>query len=256
MAAGSMGDNPPRQRYPFTPMSTLEGKTIYITGATRGIGRALALCLARDKARLALCGRDGAALAAVRGEAARLSGSEPFARSFDLAHEAPILDFYSEARKALGPPDILVNNAGFNPRKAPLWDLGTAEFDSIISVNLRAAFLLMREAFKDMKAKGGGHIVNVLSTVCHFHNEGMGAYTAAKAGLQGLTGVFRKEARPHGIRVTAVYPGGVDTAFRASPRPDYLRPESVAEAIRAVLVLPQDLVVHDLTFRPMVESNF
>jgi len=84
----------------------------------------------------------------------------------------------------------------------------------------------------------------------------MGVYTAAKRGFEGWSRVLLKELRPHGIRVSAVYPGGTDTTFRAKNRPDCLRPESVAEAICAVLTLPEDLIVHDITFRPMVETNF
>ncbi|MBN1441840.1 MAG: SDR family oxidoreductase, partial [Planctomycetes bacterium] len=155
-----------------------------------------------------------------------------------------------------GAVDILINNAGYNERKAPLTEVTTEEFDAVLAVNLRAPFLLMREAGRDMKERGGGRIVNVLSTVCHFANESMGVYTAAKSGLKALTEVFRKEVRPFGVRVSSVYPGGTDTSFRAGARPDYLRPESVAEAIFALLTLPEDLVVHDLTFRPMVETNF
>jgi len=235
--------------------TSLQGKAVYLTGATRGIGRALALKLASSRARLAICGRDAAALKSV-GDQAGQSGLDLFLQSFDLNREEDVLNFYRLARERLGPPDILINNAGFNSRKAPLWEVSTPEFDSILGVNLRAPFILMREAFRDMKERGGGHVVNILSTVCHFHNETMGAYTAAKSGLQALTGVFRKEARPHNIRVTAIYPGGTDTEFRARARPDYMKPESVAEAVLAALSLPEDLVAHDFTFRPMVEDNF
>jgi NAD(P)-dependent dehydrogenase (short-subunit alcohol dehydrogenase family) len=237
-------------------MASLERKTIFLTGATRGIGRALALRLAREKAHLALCGRDPEALAEVAALVEGLALRPPFAGMFDLAREAAVLGFYAEARAELGPPDVLINNAGFNTRKAPLHEVKTDEFDSIMAVNLRAPFLLMREVFPDMKARGGGHVVNILSTVCHADMETMGAYTAAKAGLQALTRVFRKEVRPHNIRVSAVYPGGTDTSFRSGRRPDYMSPESVAEAVCALLVLPDDLVVHEFTFRPMVESNF
>jgi NAD(P)-dependent dehydrogenase (short-subunit alcohol dehydrogenase family) len=237
-------------------MSSLEAKTVYLTGASRGIGRAIALRLAEEGTRLAICGRDAAALEEVAGEARRRGARDVLATAFDLAREEAVLAYYAGAREALGPPAILINNAGFNPRKAPLWDLTTADFDAVLGVNLRAPFLLMRAAFGDMRALGGGHIVNVLSTVCHFDNPEMSAYTAAKKALQGLANVFRKEARPFGVRVTAVYPGGTDTTFRKSPRPDYLRPESVAAAVHAVLTLPEELVVHDITFRPMVESNF
>jgi NADP-dependent 3-hydroxy acid dehydrogenase YdfG len=113
----------------------------------------------------------------------------------------------------------------------------------------------MRQAFADLVQRRG-HVVNILSTVCHAAMENLGAYTAAKAGLAALTDVLRKEARPHGVRVSSIYPGGTDTTFRKQSRPDYLRPESVAEAVHAVLTLPEELVVHHLTFRPMVETNF
>ncbi len=237
-------------------MNSLRGKVVYLTGATRGIGRAAALRLARDGARLALCGRDERALAEVADQAGAVAASPVFRRAFDLASEPAILDFYRSAREALGPPDVLINNAGFNPRKAPLSDVATEEFDAIVAVNLRAPFILAREALRDMRERLRGHIVNVLSTTCHFASEGMGAYSAAKSGLNDLNGVLLKEARPFGIRVSAVYPGGTNTKFRANERADYLKPESVAEAIHAVLTLPEELVVHALTFRPMVETNF
>ena len=237
-------------------MKSLEGKTVYLTGATHGIGRALAVRLAREKTKLALCGRDRSALAEVQ-NAARAAGAQSLcAKSFDIAGEAGILDFYRESRTRLGPPSILVSNAGYNSRKAPLWEVTTDEFDALIAVNLRAPFILIREAFTDMREAGSGHVVVVLSSSCRFDMETMGAYTAAKKGLEGLVDVFRKEARPHNIRVTSVYPGGTDTQFRKTPRPDYLRPESVAEAVVQALLLPEDLVMHEMVFRPMVETSF
>ena len=240
----------------MAPVTSLEGKAVILTGASRGIGKAIALRLARERARLAVCARDAKALAEVAAEAGRLSGNEVFFGAVDLTREDEILKFYAEARSTLGPPDVLINNAGFNARKAPLADVTTEEFDAMLSVNLRAPFILIREALRDMVPRKRGHIVNVLSTCCHFANETMGAYTAAKKGFEGLTGVLLKEARPHGIRVSAVYPGGVNTTFRPKPRPDYLKPESVAEAVWAILSMPEDLVVQGMTFRPMVETNF
>jgi len=126
----------------------------------------------------------------------------------------------------------------------------------MLAVNLRAPFILMREAFSDMKKKQSGHIINILSTVCHADMERMSVYTAAKKGLEGLSNVFRKEARAYNIRVTSIYPGGTDTEFRKEARPEYMRAESVADAVYASLTLPEDLVVHHMTFRPMVETNF
>ena len=102
----------------------------------------------------------------------------------------------------------------------------------------------------------GQTTLTIGGSACHFDNETMGVYTAAKKGFEGWTQVLLKEARPQGIRVSAVYPGGTNTTFRARERPDYMRPESVAEAVTRLLTLPADLVVQGLTFRPMVETNF
>ena len=233
-------------------MGALEGRTVVLTGASRGIGRSLAGCLAAEGARLGICGRDKAALSELEGEL----GRPVVTAAFDLCFEAPALDFLAKVRAELGGIDVLINNAGFNPRKAPLVEVATEEFDSILAVNLRAPFLLMRECARDMKEKGGGHVINILSTVCHSDMETMGAYTAAKEGLRALTNVFRKEVIEDGIRVTAVYPGGTDTDFRPNSRPDYMKPSSVAAAVLTALTQPEDLVVHELTFRPMVENNF
>lgn len=237
-------------------MDSIQGKAVLLTGASRGIGRALALRLAREKAILAICGRDGAALEAVAAEAGALSGAPVLHRGFDLRDDAALAAFYREARGRFGAPHVLISNAGVNPRKAPVWETAVEEFDAAVAVNARAPFVLLREALPDMIARRGGHVVLVLSSACLFANENLGAYTAAKACLKGLADVLRKEARPHGVRVTAVYPGGVDTTFRPARRPDYTSPDSVAEAIVGALTLPPDLVVHDLTFRPMVETNF
>lgn len=233
-------------------MGALDGKTVVVTGASRGIGRSLAIRLAAEGARLGLCGRDESALRELEAEL----GTPVVTAAFDLCDEEPMLEFLDGVRSGLGGIDVLVNNAGFNPRKAPLAEVATGEFDSILAVNLRAPFLLMREVARDMKAQGAGHVINILSTVCHSDMETMGAYTAAKEGLRALTNVFRKEVLEDGIRVTAVYPGGTDTDFRPNPRPDYMKPSSVADAVLTALTLPEDLVLHELTFRPMVENNF
>ncbi len=237
-------------------MQTLQGKTVVITGASRGIGRAIARRLARDGARLAICGRNRDALAEVRASIEQLGASAVHVAAFDLADDAKLDAFVDAVGESLGTVDVLINNAGFNPRKAPLSEVDDAELDSIMAVNLRAPFRLMRDLYPGMKAAGGGHVVNILSTVCHADMETMGAYTAAKNGLQSLTRVFRKEVRVDGVRVTSIYPGGTDTDFRPLERPDYMLPASVAEAVHAALTMPQDLVLHEMTFRPMVESNF
>lgn len=225
-------------------------QTALITGATRGIGRALVLRLCARGVRVCATGRDTAQLAELRA----LTGCVTHAA--DLADPVQVERVWAEACTAVGPLDILVNNAGFNRAKRPLAETTLADFDEQYAVNLRAPYLLCREALTTMIPRHRGHIVNVLSTCALHANENMGIYTAMKAGLRGLTGVLVKEARPFGVKVTAVYPGGVNTTFRAQARPDYLDPDSVAQMLESVLFAPADVVVHELTFRPLVETNF
>ena len=224
--------------------------TALVTGATRGIGRALVKQLTERGVRVFVSGRDPELLAALQRE----TGCAGLCA--DLADPAQVVNLYAEAKAVLGVPDALINNAAFNSRKVPLAETTLDEFDAQYAVNLRAPYLLCREAMKDMIPRRSGHIVNVISTCALYANETMGIYTAMKCGLRGLTGVLIKEGRPHQIKVTAVFPGGVDTEFRKQRRPDYMKPESVATMIADVLFAPDDVVVHELTFRPLVETNF
>ncbi len=231
-------------------------KGILITGGSRGIGRALALLFAKDGARVSICGRNKETLLSVKEEALALGASQVYTEAIDLRDVSDVKKYYKNTISHIGSIDILINNAGFNSRKAYLWEYGEEEFDDMFAVNVRAGFILTKLAFLDMKKRKEGHIVNILSTACHFNNERMSIYTATKKAFQGLTDVFRKEARPYNIRVTGVYPGGTDTKFRKEARPLYMRPESVAKTIYNALSVPPDVVVHDITFRPMVETNF
>ena len=223
---------------------------ILVTGATKGIGRELVKQLAAHGHRVFATGRDTAGLASQKAETGCLG--EPC----DLGDAAAVLRLYAAARAALGQVDVLVNNAGYNNRKAPLAETTLEEFEAQYAVNLRAPYLLCREALKEMGARRAGHILNVISTTVHSANESMGVYTAMKAGLRGLTGVLLKEARPLNVKVTAVYPGGVNTGFRQQARPDYMKPESVATVILQAIEAPADVVIHEITLRPIVESNF
>lgn len=225
-------------------------RTALVTGASRGIGRVVALELSRRGVRVFASGRDLPQLESLGEE----TGCAFSVR--DLARPEEVTQLYQDAKGCFGgAPDILVNNAGFS-LKAAIVDASLEAFESQYAVNLRAPFLLCREAGRDMRARGSGHIVNVLSTCALFPNENLGIYTAMKAGLRDLTKVLTKELRAAGVKVTSVYPGGVDTEFRPGARPDYLRPESAGRLIVDTLFAPEDAVIHDLVFRPMCESNF
>lgn len=224
--------------------------TALITGATRGIGREVARQLHAAGFAVFVTGRDPARLAEVQREL-NCPG-----RAADLSNADAVVELYAAARAALGRVDVLVNNAGFNKAKDPIAQITAADLDASYAVNVRAPILLAREALRDMATRRAGHIVNVLSSIVHVKMENYAIYTAMKHALHGFTGCLIKEARAVGVKVTAVYPGGVNTTFRPQPRPDYLRPESAAHMIVQCILAPDDVVVHELTFRPMVETNF
>ncbi len=226
-------------------------KSVLITGASSGIGLEMVRQLCERGLRVFATGRDSARLTAL----SRETGC--FAEAFDLSHPDVPGVLYATAKRALGtPPDFLINNAGFNRRKGPVTEVTAADLDEHMAVNFRAAALLCGEAMRDMIPRKAGHIVNVASTVVWHQSENYSVYCASKSALHGFTVCLIKEARVHGIKVTGVYPGGTDTPFRSIERPDYLKPESAAKMIVDTLFAPADVVVHQLTFRPMVESNF
>lgn len=226
-------------------------KSALITGATSGIGRALALELSRRGARVVAAGRNREAL----GELAETSSIIPV--EADVAAPDGPARLWQKTLEALGgAPDFLVNNAGYNSRKADIVDMGDDEVDAQYAVNLRAPMILSRLALAAFAARRSGHILNVGSTVVHLGIEKMGVYSAMKAGLAGFTRVLVKEARHHDVKVTLAHPGGTDTSFRANARPDYMAPTSVAHVLADCLYAPEDVVMHELTFRPIVETNF
>lgn len=227
-----------------------EHKTALITGATRGIGREVARQLKEAGLRVFITGRDEQALKRLQGELQ--SGGI----AMDLAQASAPAEVFARALAELGTVDVLVNNAGFNRAKEPIVKLTAGDLDESYAVNVRAPVLLASEALKHMAPRKTGHIVNVLSSVVHTRMENYSVYTTMKVALHGFTGCLLKEARQAGVKVTAVYPGGVNTTFRPTSRPDYLRPESAARMIVECILAPGDVVVHELTFRPIVESNF
>jgi short-subunit dehydrogenase len=225
-------------------------RTALITGATRGIGREVARQLHALGFAVFITGRDARLLSTLRQELGCVGATA------DLADAEATVALYARAREALGQVDVLVNNAGFNRAKEPIDRITAADLDASYALNVRAPVLLAREALRDMAARRSGHIVNVLSSIVHAKLENYSIYTTMKHALHGFTGCLAKEARAVGVKVTAVYPGGVDTAFRAAARPDYLRPESAAQMIVQCITAPEDVVVHELLYRPMVETNF
>lgn len=225
-------------------------RNVLITGATRGIGRECVRQLCRQGFAVFATGRDERLLAELMSETGCLGAAA------DLADSVAAVALYARAREALGRVDILINNAGFNPGKASVLQVESATLDAAFAVNFRAAYLLCREALRDMAPRRQGHILNVISSIARTSVENNSVYCSTKYALHGFTLCLLKEARLSGVKVTGVYPGGTDTDFRPEDRLDYMRPESAASMITACINAPDDVVVHELVYRPMVESNF
>ena len=239
-------------------MRSLTNLNFIVTGATSGIGKALVLALLEQGANVAFCGRSPEKLQQLDDELTRAYPlARTFSSSFDLTESPRIADFVAQATATLGEPDVLINNAGVNSARGGVSELALADLDWMVKVNMYAPLNFIQSVVNSsMRTRHQGMIINIMSTVCQFANEGIGAYTASKSGFDGLTKVLRKELRDEGIKVCNIYPGGVDTPFREASRPLYLSAEQVVDAVLHVAGQSENASIDDLTIRPMVEKNF
>ncbi|MFA0457310.1 SDR family oxidoreductase [Vibrio breoganii] len=220
---------------------------VIVTGASSGIGFELVKQLCAENYQVFATGRNQDKLAELKAVTGCHIGA------YDLSLSNQVGEMFDQAVRDLNGLDVLINNAGMNSRKCPVDEFSVEELDLQYAVNLRAPMLLCNKALPLMKAQKSGYIVNVTSTVAKRASETMSVYTAMKQGLAGFTGVLMKEAQPHGIKVTNLLPGDTDTSFRQAERPEYMKPESVARTILGLLKLPEDVIVHEMVFRPQVE---
>lgn len=225
-------------------------KTVIITGATDGIGRALAVLLSRDY-NLALCGRSEEKMHTLLRE---LGECHVYARCFDITDAEQRRSFCNQAQLEFGSVDVLVNNAGANIKKDKIVDMNLEDLRYMFELNCVSAVGMIQQIYPLMAAKQSGLIVNILSSCCLFNNPMTGGYSAAKDAMEGISKILTKEARKDNIGVCSVYPGGVDTNFRAVSNPNYLRPETVARMIRQCIEV-EDGCVHDIVIRPFIEDN-
>jgi len=184
----------------------LTGKVALVTGAGRGLGRAMALALAEHGADLTLVARSKDELDETADEAKSL-GRRAFVHPFDIADAERIPALVGRITAQAGPVDILVNNAGIT-RRAPATEMPLEDWDAIMSVNVRSLFALSREVARHMMSAGrGGKIVNVASLMSQVARPGTAAYTASKGAVAQLTKALAVEWAPHGINVNAIGPG-------------------------------------------------
>lgn len=221
----------------------LKDKVALVTGASRGIGKAIALALAENGAAVAVNYSSSEASAVEVAELIRKNGGKAEIFKARVNVEVEVEEMFSAVEKSLGPVDILVNNAGITKDNL-LMRMKTEEWDSVIDVNLKGAFLCTRRAVKGMMKSRYGKIINISSVVGFAGNAGQFNYSATKAGIIGMTKSAALECASRGIRVNAVAPGFIETDMTASLSDDvkaaYMekiplkslgKPEDIANAV-------------------------
>ena len=225
-------------------------KTAVITGATDGIGKALAVLLSKDY-NLALCGRSTDKIEQLTRE---LDDCHVYAECFDITDGEKRHAFCEQVKKTFGTVDVLVNNAGANTKKDKIVDINLDDLRYMFELNCVSAVGMIQELYPLMAEQQSGLVVNILSSCCLFNNPMTGSYSASKDAMEGISKILTKEARKDHIGVCNVYPGGVDTNFRATANPNYLKPETVAKMIKTCIE-NEDGCVHDIVIRPFIEEN-
>src|SRR5580700_9879874 len=190
----------------------LDGRVAVVTGASRGLGRAMAVELGAAGAKLALVGRDRAKLDET---AAQAAGTETAVFVADVTDEAQVRALEQGVRERFGRVDILVNNAGMNIRK-PLVEYTLDEWNMVVDTNLTSVFLVTRSFIPMMRGRGYGRIINLASMMSHISLPGRTAYSASKAALLGVTRALAQELAPDGITVVAISPGPFATEMNQS----------------------------------------
>jgi 3-oxoacyl-[acyl-carrier protein] reductase len=229
----------------------LEGKVAIITGASRGIGLAVARRLGMLGAKVSVCARDARRLESAADEV-RPGAAGVFAAAVDVTHGDQIVAFVQDTENALGPVDILVNNAGIG-YFGPAHEATEANWDSVLDTNLKSVFLASKAVAARMIARRAGHIINIASLAGKNAFAGGGIYCASKWGLLGLTECMAEDLRGYGIRVSAICPGSVATDFSPHGKKDasrMLQAEDIALAVEMIVRQAPQSFISEILMRP------
>ena len=235
----------------MTTQKPLQGKIAFVTGASRGIGFAIARALGRAGAGVGLCARDANKLETATSELER-EGIRVHSQLADLARPGDIASLVEGTERALGPIEILVNNAGVG-WFGPAHEASEVTWDTVLDTNLKAVFLVSKAVAPGMIRRRAGHIINIASLAAKNAFAGGGVYCASKWGLLGLTQCMAEDLRAYGIRVSAICPGSVATDFSPHAAKDpgkMLQPEDVAHAVEAIVTQSPQSFLSEILLRP------
>jgi NAD(P)-dependent dehydrogenase (short-subunit alcohol dehydrogenase family) len=241
-------------------MSWLNGRVIFITGGGSGLGREVALQSAELGAKVAIMDTHAERLEATRADVVRIAG-DCFATPADVTREDDVAGAVREIVAKWGQLDTVVNSAGVYYR-GPITDTPIEDFDRVFNVNVRGLYLVCREAARVMLPRKSGHIINVASIAAERGILHESVYSPSKWAVRGIGSCLALELGPEGIRVSTVFPGGMDTTFwEHDPRRQtdqwnpsrMLQGPDVATAIVQIASLPPDVAIKEaLVYRPGV----
>jgi NAD(P)-dependent dehydrogenase (short-subunit alcohol dehydrogenase family) len=240
-------------------MTTLTGKIALVTGGGRGLGEAICRSLAEAGSTVIIADIQEALTTQVADDL-QAQGNEAIPLTIDISDADQVAKAMRSITGDYGPLDILVNNAGVDVTVS-IEELSLADWDRILAVNLRGPFIMSKYALTMMKEKGGGHIVNIVSTAAKRAWANASAYHASKWGLLGFSHALHVEARPHRVKVTALVAGGMRTPFLLDRFPaidvEVLQdPHNVAETVRFILTQPAETVIPEVMVLPMRETSW
>jgi short-subunit dehydrogenase len=229
-----------------------------VTGASRGVGAAIAARLARMDFHVCLLARDRDALEGVRNRIAA-SGGSASAHVCDVAAPEQVESVASEILAAHGGCDVLVNNAGLGKTDTPVQELSVADWDAMMHTNLRGPFLMLRAFAPAMIARGSGHVINIGSLAGKNPLPNGATYAASKWGLLGLMLSAAEELRQHGVRVSVVSPGSISTnfggkgalGFQSTDDSWKIAPEDIAEVVAQIAAQSDRSFLSEVLVRPL-----
>ena len=233
----------------------LKGNVAIVTGASKGIGKAIAVTLAKEGVKVVLAARNAELLSEIQKEISETEG-HAVAIPTDVTSEDAVKNLMIETNKRFNRIDILINNAGVG-FFSNVVDMNIEDYEAMMNINLKGAFLCSRGVLPTMMKQKRGEIINIASLAGKNSFAGGSVYSATKWGLIGFARSLMLEVRDHNIRVVTICPGSVNTNFNDTERdnPQIIQPEDVAETVLFALTMPNRVNVSEIDIRPTIKPR-